>query len=175
MKKVKIMTNIWQKRWFQPAPKIFLTCVFYLSLCSLVCVCVCSTTKKKRSQAEFAFDAVDAASHISGNYGTISLKLWGNKYFPLFRHLPFQRALFILYSILRWSIILCFCSWPARLWHRGVLWEWCPAKKPARQVKDLKANHEICRSVGDIVALGARASWRTSSCGSLIPEQKHRG
>jgi hypothetical protein len=28
-------------------------------------VCVCSTTKKKRSQAKFAFDAVDAASHIS--------------------------------------------------------------------------------------------------------------
>ncbi len=129
--------------------------------------CVCARPPKtKRSQAKFAFDAVDAASHIYRNYGTISLKLWESKCFPL-RYMPFERALSLLYSILTWSIILCFCSGPARLWHRGVLWEWCPAKKPARQVKDLKANHEnvIRHSVGDIVALGARASWRTS-CGS---------
>ncbi len=138
--------------------------LLYLSPCSLVCVC--STTKNKRSQAKFAFDAVDASSHISGNYGTIFLKLWENKYFPL-RYLLFQRALCIVLNPNTVNNSL-FCSGPAHLWHRGVIWEWCPAKKPARQVKDLNANHEnvICRSVGDIAALEARAIWR-KSCGSL--------
>ena len=61
----------------------------------------------------------------------------------------------LLYWFLTWPIILCFCLGSARLWRRGVLWEWCPAKKPARQVKGLKANHEyvICCSVGDIEIL----------------------
>jgi hypothetical protein len=51
--------------------------------------------QKNRSQAKFTFDAVDAASYISGNYGTIFLKLCENKYFTL-RYLPFQRAHFIV-------------------------------------------------------------------------------
>jgi hypothetical protein len=73
----------------------------------------------------------------------------------------------LLYWILTWSIILCFFLGPARLWRRGVLWECCPATKPARQVKGLKGNHEnvICCSVGDNVAFEARVSWR-ASCGS---------
>jgi hypothetical protein len=59
-----------------------------LPLCVHSCVCVLAGQIR-------IFDAVDAASHISGNYGTFSLKLWENKYFPL-RNLPFQRALFIV-------------------------------------------------------------------------------
>ncbi len=41
-----MMTNIWQKRWFQLVPKNFWPAyfIFYLSVCLLVCVC--STTKK---------------------------------------------------------------------------------------------------------------------------------
>ncbi len=35
--KVKIMTNIWpQKRWFQPAPKIVLTCRGYFIYLSVI-------------------------------------------------------------------------------------------------------------------------------------------
>ncbi len=103
------------------------------------------------------FDAVDAASHISGNYGTISLKLWENKYFPL-RYLPFQRALFIVLNpdMANNSLFLLRVRTsvapgrPLRVVSR---------EEPARQVKGLKANHEnvICCSVGDIVALSRLA------------------
>ncbi len=159
------MTNIcWQKRWFQPAPKNVLTCVFYLSLCSLVCVCARPPKKKVAGQIRIRRSLTprvispENMERFSFNFGKTNIFPLGTCHF---------NANSLLYSILTWSIILCFCSGSARLWHRrGILWEWCPAKKPARQVKDLKANHEnvICRSVGDIVAVGARASWRTS-CG----------
>jgi hypothetical protein len=44
------MTNIWQKRWFQPAPKNFFTCVFYLIVFTRVCVLDHQKKKKVAGQ-----------------------------------------------------------------------------------------------------------------------------
>ncbi len=122
-----------------------------LPLCVHSCVCALDHQKNKTvAEAKFAFDAVDAASHISGNYGTIYLK-----YFPL-RYLSFQRALIIVLN-------------PNMVNNSLFLLRACTSVAPGRPLRvlsreetrqTLKANYEnvICRSVGDIVALEARAS-----------------
>jgi hypothetical protein len=84
------------------------------------------------------------------------------------RYLPFQRALSIVLNSNTANHSLFFL----RVRTSVASGAWFPAKEPATQVKNVKANHENMISSGsnislaDILALGSRASWR-ASCGSL--------